>query len=46
MFGAGYLTQYALPKKVADHTTAGTGDVACSSVDMAEDGVGGICGRI
>lgn len=38
MFGSGYLTEFALPKKVADHTTAGTGDVSCSSVDMAEDG--------
>lgn len=34
----GYLTEFALPKKVADHSTANTGDVACSSVDMAEDG--------
>ena len=38
MFGAGYLTDFIKITKVADHTTAGTGDVSCSSVDMAEDG--------
>ncbi len=38
MFGAGYLTEFALPKKVADHSTAATGDVSCDAVDMAEDG--------
>lgn len=40
----GYLTEFAPPKKVADHTTAGTGDVSCASVDMAEDGgYEGVC---
>ena len=38
MFGAGYLTDHIKITKVADHTTAGTGDVSCSSVDMAADG--------
>jgi len=38
MLGAGYLTEFAIPVKVADHTTAGTGDVSCASVDMAADG--------
>lgn len=38
MFGAGYLTEFIKITKVADHTTAGTGDVSCSSVDMAADG--------
>lgn len=33
-----YLTEFAKPVKVANHTTAGTGDVSCSSVDMQEDG--------
>ena len=34
----GYLTEDVKLVKLADHTTAGTGDVSCSSVDMAEDG--------
>ena len=38
MWGAGYLTDDIKIVKVADHTTAGTGDVTCASVDMAEDG--------
>ena len=38
MLGAGYLTEFVKITKVADHTTAGTGDVSCSSVDMAADG--------
>jgi hypothetical protein len=38
MLGAGYLTEHIKITKVADHTTAGTGDVTCTSVDMAEDG--------
>lgn len=35
---AGYLTEHVKITKVADHTTAGTGDVTCASVDMAADG--------
>lgn len=38
MFPAGYLTEHVKITKVADHTTAGTGDVSCSAVDMSEDG--------
>lgn len=38
MFGPGYLTDEVKLKKCADHTAAGTGDVSCLSVDMAEDG--------
>ena len=38
MFGAGYLTDFVKITKVADHSTATTGDVSCTSVDMAEDG--------
>jgi len=34
----GYLTEDVRFDKVADHSTAGTGDVTCASVDMAEDG--------
>jgi len=33
-----YITEWARPVKVADHSTAATGDVVCASVDMAEDG--------
>ena len=38
MFGAGYLTEFCKITKLADHTTAGSGDVSCSSVYMAADG--------
>lgn len=38
MFGAGYITNDIKLTKVADHSSANTGDVSCASVDMAENG--------
>lgn len=44
MITQGYLTEHVKITKVADHSTATTGDVVCASVDMAADGgYDGVC---